>query len=583
MRTILIPLAVMVSGQALAFDATNAHRNNSSDMYRPTVGDMMLRNPNALGLLPGSNSTAYSLSTLLRFSLPKVQTNAELKALAVPYPNVRRLGFSAPGDGGVADYSWSAQNCSTPDDGAQVQPSGRAGCWIADIAGPAADVRIWGARQGQVIDGPLKAAIAWACTSHMPLVMPYAYERGQYLVGSQITIGNGSAAAYSTCNNVSLELVGNYAVTTAGTLPPLGMPIRYTGSSNGSIPFVAQGPATMIRLKGLGIDCNNLCATGIKVSNILDGKFEDLSVEHQVGPAFIVTSETANALFSSQEGSRFANIHADFPSAGGSGMRIGSIDCTVCNYGVLGNIFENMTFNYDGSASGTFGLEFGMASQNTFTNVRTTPFFIGSATPGNQGYSIKISPPPGAPLYPTANTFLSPIIAGRVDPGPAASGWGAPFGGFHFLSWSTVYQPFPTPTVPGRFTGTDTAGGIFSTSSAPGTWTPRDGSGAGLSLNVQDAQWTQVGKVCTVTFALTYPTTASNAVASLAGLPCSVQFGMQSRAGGAPSYTDFGNPFTILISDGTPTANFYTFAGAGLTNSQLSGKSIRATLTYMAN
>jgi len=76
-------------------------------------------------------------------SLPA--TNSALKAISGAI-NLRahRLGFAASGDGGYAEYNWSAANCTAADDGAQVQPS-VTGCWIADFTNIIPDARVWGA------------------------------------------------------------------------------------------------------------------------------------------------------------------------------------------------------------------------------------------------------------------------------------------------------------------------------------------------------------------------------------------------------------------------------------------------------
>lgn len=55
-----------------------------------------------------------------------------------------RLGFNTPGDGGLATYNWSETNCVLADNGAQVQPTGVTGCWIADFSGMAPTAMIWG-------------------------------------------------------------------------------------------------------------------------------------------------------------------------------------------------------------------------------------------------------------------------------------------------------------------------------------------------------------------------------------------------------------------------------------------------------
>jgi len=65
---------------------------------------------------------------------------------------VVRLGYDAPGDGGLATYNWSATNCTQADNGAQVQPTGVTGCWIADFSGLMPTPKIWGAKGDGVTD-----------------------------------------------------------------------------------------------------------------------------------------------------------------------------------------------------------------------------------------------------------------------------------------------------------------------------------------------------------------------------------------------------------------------------------------------
>lgn len=95
-----------------------------------------------------------------------VLSNTQLKLLngSTKAKGARRLGFATPGDGGAADYYWSAINCPIPDDGAQVQPTGSVGCWIANL-GDTADVRIWTGAPNGTIDNTvgLQAALNSQC------------------------------------------------------------------------------------------------------------------------------------------------------------------------------------------------------------------------------------------------------------------------------------------------------------------------------------------------------------------------------------------------------------------------------------
>lgn len=104
-----------------------------------------------------------------------VASNAELKAHpGIPGAMVFRDGFYAAGDGGDATYRWAAANCAVPDDGAQVQPSGAAGCWVADVPAEGLDVRVWGVDAVNASDStaPLQRGVTWATVNAKCIVLP---------------------------------------------------------------------------------------------------------------------------------------------------------------------------------------------------------------------------------------------------------------------------------------------------------------------------------------------------------------------------------------------------------------------------
>ena len=55
-----------------------------------------------------------------------------------------------------------------------------------------------------------------------------------------------------------------------------------------------------------------------------------------------------------------------------------------------------------------------------------------------------------------------------------------------------------------------------------------------------------------------------------------------SRFGGGVAFTDQGAAFTVLVDTGGGI-HFNTFTGTSITNSSLSGKSVRITYTYAIN
>ena len=100
-----------------------------------------------------------------------------------------RLGYTKPGDGGFASYNWSATNCVTPDDGAQVQPTGATGCWVADFALADPNPLQFGADPKGVVDAT--AAINKAAKAAAALNLNVYIPAGTYKVTDEITIATG--------------------------------------------------------------------------------------------------------------------------------------------------------------------------------------------------------------------------------------------------------------------------------------------------------------------------------------------------------------------------------------------------------
>lgn len=112
-----------------------------------------------------------------------------------------------------------------------------------------------------------------------------------------------------------------------------------------------------------------------------------------------------------------------------------------------------------------------------------------------------------------------------------------------------------------------------------GTFTPVDGSGAGLTLVVVGTPWNSlVNGVMTARFSVTWPVTANAAAALIAGLPlpdaatggdCAIVF-----------FTNTGFYVGAVVNTSAATISLFDWAGAGLTNANLSGKSLGIIAIY---
>ena len=113
------------------------------------------------------NGTAYTRpgSVAIVGSNAVAINNAALKVLqGAAGKRITRMGYYTPGDGGSVAYNWSDSNCAAADDGAQVQPTGITGCWIADFPGDNLDIRQFGADMTGAADSALAISRAFAAS-----------------------------------------------------------------------------------------------------------------------------------------------------------------------------------------------------------------------------------------------------------------------------------------------------------------------------------------------------------------------------------------------------------------------------------
>jgi hypothetical protein len=554
--------------------------NNLSDVASIATAKSNLGVPSFTPLNPANNlsdvanttTAAANLGITPSLILEHVATNAALKALTGgSVPVIVRDGYTTAGDGGAATYVWGSSACTVSagagDNGWQVKPTTGSGCWTASFPATGADVRAWGAASGANVDTALNAAVNFACSTHIPIYLPYPPAGTYYYLNSEIDIGNGSSSAFSTCNGVSFFMTASNIEGASAV--NFNMAFQWNGSG-GTIPFVVKGPGSAFTLKGIGIDCNNICGTAFKLINTLDSTFEFLGVWNQTGgPAFYLTSIPGNNQGAGSEFNKIRNWKAINPGTNGSGLQIGETTTSGSNLSVITNTLIDIGVNWDGTCGTCYGIQLGLANQNTIINPILFP--VG----GSSGNSLKVVQVTGLTTFPTDNLFVHPQF-GAVANDPGGSWTGTV--GQTFIDYSIASAVFPSSTVPALYSGTDSKGFSY----PRGTWTPTDGSGASLTLTVTDATYVINNKMCTVSFDITYPSTANGSNLQVNGLPCTPQAGTNGVYGGAPSYTNQGSTFTIYVSQGATNFQLYNTSGGQLTNASMSTKQFRGTLTFPA-
>jgi hypothetical protein len=109
-------------------------------------------------------------------------------------------------------------------------------------------------------------------------------------------------------------------------------------------------------------------------------------------------------------------------------------------------------------------------------------------------------------------------------------------------------------------------------------WTPADGSGAALVLTINDAWYIKIGRLVIAAFDIGYPVTADGSEARISGVPFTATGNV---CGGFTSYANVGQAVSLSFRTslllGVEDEN-----GAHVTNSSLSGKTLRGTLLYPA-
>lgn len=113
-----------------------------------------------------------------------------------------------------------------------------------------------------------------------------------------------------------------------------------------------------------------------------------------------------------------------------------------------------------------------------------------------------------------------------------------------------------------------------------GTFSVADSSGAGLTLTTAGAWYRRLNGVIDGKFSVTWPVTANGAgaVIGLTGLPPTTL--VAGGDGAIVFFTNTGFYVGALINSSAATISLFDWAGAALTNAQLSAKSLGIALLY---
>ena len=131
--------------------------------------------------------------------------------------------------------------------------------------------------------------------------------------------------------------------------------------------------------------------------------------------------------------------------------------------------------------------------------------------------------------------------------------------------------------------GSDTAAANTLDDYEEGTWNPTDASGAGLTFNNIDRnRYTKIGRFVMAHVRLDYPTNSDGSIATIA-LPFTPSNDCTaSTTGGVMTEQNYSTGVTLTASiDSTTGARIRTNGYPALTNANLSGKSLRFTVTFI--